>query len=89
MASGAWLTVNSTMSGSQSPAPAVRVSWACDAALSSGDITAATPPWAQCEEPEAMSPLQSTVTRAWGARCSAADSPAAPPPMMRMSVANR
>ncbi len=57
--------------------------------LSSGSVTAAIPPWAQVDEADSTSPLQITVTRAWSARCSAAASPAAPPPMMRMSVEKR
>jgi hypothetical protein len=44
---GAWLTSSSTASGSQSPAPAARVSRVWLARLSSGPVTAAIPPWAQ------------------------------------------
>jgi len=48
-------------------------------------VTAAMPPCAQSVEPESSRSFDSTAIFAYGARCSAAESPAAPLPMINTS----
>src|SRR6516164_3985386 len=76
----AYATASSTM-----PAPAATVSATCFSTESPGAIAAAMPPCAQAEEaPSPIGAAASTVTGR-GARRSAVNSPARPPPRMRIS----
>ncbi len=81
MRAGPSPTRTSTASGSFRPAPAVRVSAACETIVSAGSVTAAMPPCAHRVFVSGRAPLVTTVTRhpaSWA--CSAAVRPAMPLP---------
>ncbi len=80
-------TSTRTAAGSHSPTPAISVSLACAAGVSSGSSTAAIPPCAHRVDPSSMLTLVTTVTcRPCSRRCSAAVSPATPEPTTSTSV---
>ena len=73
------------IASSTMPAPAMTVSDVCFSGVSPSPIAAAMPPGAQAEEaPSPIGEVASTVTGC-GASLSAQNSPARPPPMMRIS----
>ena len=89
MASFACWTSSVTRARSPWKPPAAIVSSMCRSKESSGEMTAARPPWAHAVELSAGSPRVITVTERVGSAStmvSAAVSPAAPEPMMSTSV---
>ena len=74
-----------TAASSQSPAPALSVSWTCSSKLSSSLHTQATPPCAQAVLVSADARLVMMATRPCAAALRANVSPATPLPMMMKS----
>ena len=86
MASLPWLTQAKTASSLQRPSPAINVSLRCSSIVSFESITAAIPPWAYQVELSIREFFVIRVISNLLDSSIAAVNPAAPLPMIRMSV---